>query len=941
MKLKTLGEVGLEGLSFKRPTPLVLLTYLSLEGKKSREHLAELFWQREGKMLTRRQQLNNLSKALSDLHKHAPGVVQSNNTSVWSLATIDVDEFQHAFKTRDFALAARAYTGSFLEGHLSGWSVELEEWMFRQRERLAEQAQEAFLELAEQAARWCPKEAAQHARSALRLAEPQEEMLPRFYSLFSGQDNSLAREVQDLARGCGVTLQNAPEREQVKPKTETGHNLPTKGTSFVGRDLELGDILQQLSQPTCRLLSLVGIGGVGKSRLAIQAAYELLGKQFHDGIYYVVLDTLTTAAFIPGSIAERLELNLTGQSESTDQLARYLGNKHLLLILDNFEHLTDGAILLPKLLRSCLNLKVLVTSRERLQLEEEWVLPVEGLALPGEGTPLEEAQYSDAVQLFVQRAYQAQLTFALTPDDLPHVLKLCRLVAGSPLALELAAVWVKMLSPEILTQEIERNLDMLDANTRDRIKRHKSLRAVFEHSWKLLTSQEQEVLRKLSVFRGGFTKEAAFEVTGSSLGILASLVDKSLLRILPSGRYDRHPLLYQYTQEKLAANASEREQLQAQHFAYFLALAEKAETFSKGSEQNDWLERLEQDYENFRTALAYALSCDTPEKILRLVGELWWFWRVRGHFAEGREWLEKALVQSDSSPTQARAKALKGAGWMAVLQSDYEVANTYLTESLTIYQKLHQPNNIATLLNLLGGNFYHLGDLDTGIKHLEAALTIHKKLGDKDGIAVTLSNLGAFAFVRGEFEKARTFHQKSLQIVQQAKNKRRIANEIVDLGMIARELKEYDSAQDLFQQGLNLSEELGDKHNIAYVLGNLGTLARRKGDYEQARTNYARSLLLWQELGAQMYVAVGLEHFAHLSIQRCEWQRAACLLEAAESLRQKLGVSRPPSEQPEFEQACNELTIHLTKSAFATARNEGRTMTLEQAVSYALTVEAV
>ena len=925
----------LQGSSFRYYTPLVLLTYLSLEGKQSRDHLAELFWQREGKAFTRRQLLNNLSRALSNLRKYAPEIIQSDQTSVWSLAETDVTEFQQALRAKHYAHAVDAYTGTFLEGHLSGWSVELEEWIFGRREHLAEQAQAVFLALAEQNARWCPEDAVQHARAALRLAEPQEEMLPRFHTLFAGRDDALAREVQDLARGYGVTLQ------VVEPATKPAHNLPTKGTSFVGRDVELGNVLQQLVQPSCRLLSLVGIGGVGKSRLAVQVAYELLGRQFHDGIYYIALDALTSEALIPSSIADELALNLTGQGDELDQLARYLGDKYLLLIMDNFEHLTEAAGFLPGLLERCPNLKVLVTSRERLQLEEEWVLPVEGLALPGEAVPAEEAQYSDAVQLFIQRAYQAQLTFALTPADVPHVLKLCHLVAGSPLALELAAVWAKMLPPEALTQEIERNLDVLNANAGNRTERHKSLRAVFEHSWNLLSAQEQEVLEKSSVFVGGFTREAAFEVAGASLNVLASLVNKSLLRVLPLGRYDRHPLIYQYTQEKLATNPTGGKQLQERHFVYFLALAEKAEPLLDGPEQSAWLEQLEQDHDNLRAALTYALSCNKRGKALSLSGAMWWFWQTRGYYTEGRAWLEKALDQPTSSQTQARAQALKGAGWIAAQQGDYQKANDYSVESLAIYRSLNRPKDIAGLLNNLAGNFFNLGDYDGAAIHTEDALATFEILEDEKGIATALGNLGTLAHGKGEFEKAYALFTRRLRILQETNDRKLMASTLISLGTIAAKMRNYESASGLINRGLFISQELGYKFGVANAFGELGVLARQAGNYDGAHNNYAQSLLLWQELGYQIGMAASFEGLGIVSTQQKAWKRAACLLGAAESIQQAIGTSRHPSEKPEFEQACNQLTLQLAEDVLASAKNEGRAMTLEQAVNYALAVGVV
>ena len=788
MKLLTLGRLELTESAFKRSKPLVLLTYLSLEGKQSREHLAELFWP-SGDM---RKSRNNLSRTLSDLRSHVPESFKADDSCVWSSLKTDATVFQEALAANDYAKAAAIYAGSFLEGSTSKWSVEVEEWIYDQRERLAQSAQGALLELAEQAARDLSQDALKRARAAFRLAEPQPEMLARFHTLFQTQDRSLAREVQDLARGYGIrlefdsaesTLSPPPisdtdatthpsqavlsERELEAPlpvPQATAHNLPLRGTSFVGRDLELSEILHQLAQPVCRLLCLTGIGGVGKSRLAIQAAYELLRAAHYRGIYYIKLDSLNTAELIPSTIADALGLQLSSKDDLAEQLAHAIGDKALLLILDNFEHLMNGATLIPKMLETCPNLKVLVTSRERLELEEEWVFPVEGLALPEENTQPADAQYFDAVRLFTQRAYQAQMTFELSAEDVPHVLKLCRLVAGSPLALELAAVWVTVMSLKTLAQEIETNLDVLSASSKNRSERHKNLRAVFENSWNLLNPKEQDALKKLSVFRGGFTREAAANVAGASINILASFVNKSLLRSLPNKRYDRHPLLSQYTQEKLLEDASEHERLQERHFEFFLALAEKARPHLNGPEQKEWLERFEQDHDNFRMALTWALKHNNSEKALSLSGILGWFWNTLGYYSEGREWLNKALALPNKPLMPARALTLSSAGWMAMQQDDYEIAQAYMNESVSIYKNLGEVERVADLLNNLSAIAYYSGDYATSAKQLEEALEVYRRSDNKRGMASVLGNLGGLASESGDREKAYLLRVESLKI---------------------------------------------------------------------------------------------------------------------------------------------------------------------------------
>ncbi|CAN5499485.1 winged helix-turn-helix domain-containing protein [soil metagenome] len=397
--------------------------------------------------------------------------------------------------------------------------------------------------------------------------------------------------------------------------------LAGAATLFIGRERELAEVTRLLSQAECRLLTLVGAGGVGKTRLAQQAMRELAGR-YGGGSYFVPLESLTSAESMPSSIAAALGLQLRGQDEPPLQLARHIGNRHLLLVLDNFEHLLAGATLATHLLSRCPRLELLVTSREPLNLHEEWVLLVDGLSLPaGRGTGLEEARGYEAVRLFTQRAGQISFKFLLDEENLPDVIRICRLVEGSPLGIELASVWVRLMPVAEIAQEIETTLDFLIASTKDVAERHKSLRATFEHSWGLLTPKEQEVLARLSVFRGGFTRQAAANIAGALTPLLASLVDRSLVRLQPSGRYDRHPLLYQYSQEKLAQNPEEEARTQAKHGRYFLGLIEASQEAggndAQGHRQVDGAE-----LQNVAVAWRWAVAKGRVDDLQRAAGAL-------------------------------------------------------------------------------------------------------------------------------------------------------------------------------------------------------------------------------------------------------------------------------------------------------------------------------
>ena len=457
------------------------------------------------------------------------------------------------------------------------WGSELEEWVYLTREFIAARVREALLGLAEnEASDGRVQQALKRAERALGLAgapalEPQD--LVRLHTLLLAGGSLRAEEVRNEALDFGVTLvaSQVEAEERLRSLRREDHHpglgdLPSRNTSFVGRQLELSEVAELLGHDECRLLSVVGVGGVGKTRLALQAVRERLEEGgFADGVVFVPLEALTDAASVPAVVAGALGLDLSGQEDARSVVLRFLAEKRLLLVLDNFEQLLEGTPFVRELIDRCLRLKLLVTSRERLNLEAEWVFEVEGLAYPEEARSVERAAYFDAVQLFVQRAKRAQPRFSLTAETLPPVARICRLVDGMPLAIELAASWLRALSADEVAKEMEAGADRLEAPARDVPERHRSVRAVFDHSWSLLLEGEREVLRGLSVFRGGFRREAAAVVAGATLPVLARLVDTSLLHLSVEGRYDRHPLLTQYTREKLAEHPEERQGAEQRH----------------------------------------------------------------------------------------------------------------------------------------------------------------------------------------------------------------------------------------------------------------------------------------------------------------------------------------------------------------------------------------
>jgi predicted ATPase len=637
------------------------------------------------------------------------------------------------------------------------------------------------------------------------------------------------------------------------------NNLPVLPTPLIGRHRELAELCKLVRDPQCRMLTLVGPGGIGKTRLAVEAASQLQ-NDFADGAYFVPLAPVDASRFIVPVIAHSIGFAFLGISSADPktQLLNYLEHRRMLLLVDNIEHLLEepGIELFAQLLAAAPDVKLLVTSREALTLQHEWVFEVKGLPVPGDSTSTQGAQ-DTSIELFLQRARRAYVGFDATTEDYPAILRICRLVDGVPLAIELAAAWVRTLTCAEIADQIELGLDFLATSARDLPTRHRSMRAVFDHSWKLLSDEERRALASLSVFRGGFDRDAAAHVAGAPLGILSGLVAKSLIRRPEAGRYDLHDLIRQYAALHLRADPGSEAAAWQEHYAFYLSLAEAAAPQLKGSGQLEWLRRLERERDNFRAALSWSLNGGQVDAALRLAAALRWFWGMRGYFDEGHTWLFKALQQSpqESAGVSARARALEGLGLLDNAAGQHADARALAEQSEALFRELGDKQGLADALMVSGQALRWQGEAALSQARLEEALALYRELGDRWNVARCLHRLGTSLADYGGDAAGLLMLEEVSAILDELGDKFMSGGVLVTLGIIAFARGDYASARSRFDRSLVIAQELRDPWGMADALTNSGCVLRAQGNYAAAGTYLEEALQIYEQWGRGTWCA--------------------------------------------------------------------------------------
>lgn len=801
-----------------------------------------------------------------------------------------------------------------------------------------------------------------------------------------------------IRREARSRLQGAPLRPLPTQSTPP-RRLPCALTELVGRQAQVHQIVEELR--SARLLTLTGTGGVGKTRLALAVAEEI-AEEYPDGVFFVDLAPLSDPALIAQTVAGALAIREEGGRGLLSTLQEHLQTRTLLLFIDNCEHLLDGcARLAQTLLGHCRGLSILATSRQALGLTGEVAWRVPSMLTPAvswlgsRDGPLQKDWVSllgeyESVELFVRRARAARPSFAMSAENAEAIAQICVQLDGIPLAIELAAARLRSLSVGEIQRRLDDRFRLLTGGSRTALPRQQTLRGLMDWSYDLLSAEERDLLRRLSIFAGSWTLEAAEKVCGGAslqgehgegieerdlLDLLASLIEKSLVVAETTEVRTRYRLLEtvrQYSWERLV-ESGESEWVSERHQAYYLEFATVAKPELTGPAQAVWMELMEREHDNVRQALERGSQATA----LRIIAEVWNFWFLRGHFSEGRQRLASVLAgDAAREPTPTRARILCGAGalawsqgdyqeartlqeeslalsrkWedrsgmaaslrslgmIAYVQCDYAMAHTFFADSLTLFRDEQDKRGAAASIGNLGNVAYVQGDYTSAQTRYEESLALQREVGNTRGIAASLNNLGIVAYEQGDYESARRFYAESLPLYEELGDRVGIAFSLVNLGNIFIDQGDYLSARPLIEASLKLRRELGDRRGIASSLNSMSNVAYEQRDYALARTLLEESLHLCQDLGNKGGIVFAFEGFATLAFKLEQPRRAARLWGAAEALRELINASIPPCELPHYHRLLDQACEAVGQEAFSNAWSEGSRFTLEQAIEYAL-----
>ncbi len=906
-----------------------LLCYLAHTGEAhSRHALAGLLWGDVPEAKAK----NSLRVTLAALRKLCPDHLNVTHFTIGirpdSNLWLDAQAFAAGLKNQadlsNLQQTLSLYRGEFLEDFHIGGSPAFEEWLLAQRGHWRQQALDGFGHLSRDLMAWRDYATAVTTSQRWLTLDPWHEEAHQQLMLAQarlGHYNAALAQYENcrrlLAEELGVEPMagtTAVYHRIQRARQQQPYPLPPDPTPFVGRDEELTRLHQMILQPACRLLTITGFGGMGKTRLALTMARQANQEQaidFLDGVVFISLTAVEMAAELPTALATGLNLHLSGPNSPRSQLLNFLRPKEILLVLDNFEHLLDGLTLLQQLLDTCPDLKLLITSREPLQLTAEWRLDLAGLAFPRDDEPLPEISSPlsaikppltahqllltdyPAGQLFVQAAQQVQPNFTLTEANTGQVYRLCQLVAGVPLALKLAAGWLRAMPLSHIVAEVEKGLDILETQLRDVPTRQRSLRAVFDATWAQLSEAEKRVFTAVAIFRGGFTAAAAQAVAQTNHLLLAGLVDRGLL-YLGDTHYHLHELTRQYAADK--RELAETEALLTAHRQHYAQqLAEMAPAFS-GADQKAVYEQIQLDIGNVRQAWRTAVAQVDIASLKAMVESLYRFYGQRGWFAEGIDLLNQAVTAINGRRDEealrlwGRLETRRGALHGRIGQ--FDEAEIALRQGTDIAQIVEEPNLITFALIELGSLQRDRSQFSEARRYFQESLNIAREMGDEAMMAWAMERLGSAIWDIGSHMEAVTQMQAALALFRQQQDLGKIGRTLNSLGNVFMSMGRNETAVSHFEEALAIFRELEDWFMLDTVLINLGMTTNNLGDSIQARHYYEESLAICQRIGDEVGTAYCLTGIGIAAMAEEDWATARQLIGQSLAVNRELGRER-------------------------------------------------
>jgi predicted ATPase/transcriptional regulator with XRE-family HTH domain len=842
------------------------------------------------------------------------------------------------------------------------------------------------------------RQMAEKLAMALKIAPQEQAAFIRF-----ARDQGMS---ETIPLPMSVTLPSPPAASPTVERVDQQQRdlyLPLPRDPLIGREWELTVLQNLLLRPTVGLVTLTGPGGVGKTRLALQLAANLRTQEesntapaFPAGVYFVALAALDDPVLVLPAIAQTLAVRATQGQSLLTALQDYLREKQLLLVLDNFEQVMAAVPTVSALLATAPRLKILVTSRTVLRLRGEHHFPVSPLAVSVDDRPPTQNKFAvanpptalaDATRLFVERAQAMQADFAITQQDLAAISAICQQLDGLPLAIELAAARVRVLPPQAMLARLGSQLKLLTGGAHDLPTRQQTMRATLTWSYELLSEDEKCLFRRLALFVGGCTLEALENVCNVDgalaeeiLNGLAALIDKSLVqqKVGATGepRYGTLRVIREYAVERLI-DSGETALIRQQLAVFYLAFIETAEAALNGNEQQIWLTRIAEEYDNLRALLEWSTTEGDANVGLRIANALYRFWLVRGYYHEAQRWLVGLLAKApDQTPVRAKAlaaagsftrkhgdyplarlyheeslaiarqcndqasiaHALNGLGDMAFDQGDYSAAESAFSESLNIWRAIGNKPGMAASLNYLGIVAYEQGDYVRSRQQHEQSLHLKRELGDQLGISASLNNLGNVTRNLGDYGTARRLHEESLLLKRELGDQQGIATSLNNLGLIMLDQADYSSARALFEESLALHQMIGNKRGVALALNNLGEVTRREGNYPTSASLYRESLLIRQGLGDNQGIAECLAGLAEVAEAQQQTKQAAQLLAATAALLEAMGSCLEAPERVIYEDSIHAVRAALGEETFDALWAASQKLTADQAIALAVTI---